>query len=301
MDKHRFPKPLKERDKAIIVSPSGNISSVYIDSVRAVLENWGLRVEVAPHARNRDGRFSGTAEQRLSDLQYAMDDAENRLIFCSRGGYGAMHLLEELDFEVIKKVPKWLVGYSDITALHQAFFKNDIVSVHAPMAKHLSEDDEDDASVYLRNILFGNIPQYETDGNNLNVEGETNGVLFGGNLAVFNSLLSTDFVNIPQNGILFIEDIGEQPYRIDRMIWTLRLAGVFDKINGLIVGSFSDCEEDPLMNYSVNELVKNTVEPYGLPIAFDFPVGHAKKNYPLLHGANMKLKVTKEKVELSKI
>ncbi|GAB6011935.1 S66 peptidase family protein [Viscerimonas tarda] len=298
MVQYLIPQPLKEGDKAVIVSPSGNIDSLYIDKAKSVLEEWGLRVEVAAYARGHNGRFAGTVEQRLADIQTAMDDAGNRLIFCSRGGYGVVHLLEGLDFRKLKASPKWLVGYSDITALHQAFLCHGMASLHAPMCRHLSENEGDKSSMYLKEILFGQIPRYVVESHPLNLEGVADGTLFGGNLAVFCSLLSTNQLTIPSDGILFIEDIGERAYQIDRMMWTLKLSGIFDRIKGLVVGSFTDCAEDPLMYRPVYESIRSVVEKRPIPVAFGFPVGHTKDNYPMLHGGSTKLVVTDNKVEL---
>jgi muramoyltetrapeptide carboxypeptidase len=255
-------------------------------------------MEVAPHARGCYGRFSGTAEERLSDLQTAMDDENLRLIFCSRGGYGAVHLLEKLNFDKLKKSPKWLVGYSDITALHQLFLHHGLVSLHAPMAKHLTEDSLNDASGYLNDILFDRLPHYMVESHPLNIDGEAKGTLFGGNLAVFYSLMATPYITIPRDGILFIEDIGERPHQIDRMFRTLKLSGIFGKIKGLLVGSFTDCVEDPLMSGSIYELIRGIVEEYKIPVAFGFPVGHTAGNYPLLYGGKVKLVVSSRQVEL---
>ena len=224
MKENRLPQFLKKGDKAIIVSPSGNTEIKYIEGAKSVLESWGLNVEIARYATNSLGRFCGTINERLSDLQSAMDDDEAKLILCSRGGYGAVHLIEELNFWKITNNPKWLVGYSDITVIHQAFLRQGIISLHAPMSRHLTEDAKDNASLYLKEILFGNIPEFITEGNILNREGEAEGILFGGNLAVLCSLIGSAYAQFPKDSILFIEDIAEPPYKIDRMIWTFKLA-----------------------------------------------------------------------------
>ena len=299
MNQYIIPQPLKAGDKAVIISPSGSIDSLYVNKAQSVLEKWGLQVKIAPHAQNCTGRFCGTIEERLTDIQTAMDDYNNRMIFCSRGGCGAVHLLDKLNWKKIKQHPKWFVGYSDITALHQAFLKNKLASLHAPMAKHLSENSTDKASMYLKKALFGEIPHYTVNAHPLNIKGTAEGILFGGNLAVFSSLLASNYINVPQGGILFIEDIGEQAYQIDRMIWSLKLSGIFDQIKGIVVGSFTNCEEDPLMYSSIYESIKNIVKEYGIVASFGFPVGHSHENYPLLHGQKMKLHVSNTKVELS--
>ncbi|NDW19739.1 LD-carboxypeptidase [Dysgonomonas sp. 216] len=293
MDKIK-PDLLKKEDKAIIISPSGSVDHAYIHGAKHVLESWGLRVEVAPNAYGKNGRYSGTISERLSDLQNAINDPQAKLILCSRGGYGAVHLLDKLNFDGIKKHPKWVVGYSDITALHLALLKNGIQSVHAPMAKHLTEDCEDMASISLKELLLYKNPHYEIKGHRLNIEGKTEGILFGGNLSVFCSLMGSAYTEVPENGILFLEDIGEYPYRIDRMIWNLKIAGIFDKIKGLIIGSFSEVQNDNQMK-PVYEAIADVVGEYNIPVAFDFPVGHVKENYALIHGGKVHLSVTKEK------
>lgn len=298
MNKTIYPPNLNSGDKAIIISPSGNIDLQYINGACQVLQSWGLVVEIATHAEGQYGRFGGTVDQRIADLQQAMDDPDVRLIFCSRGGYGIVHLLDKLNFERIKKYPKWIVGYSDITALHLALLQDGIVSLHAPMARHLTEDSLDIASSYLKDSLFINMPEYSLDSHSLNREGLVRGKLFGGNLAVLSGLIGTPYMVIPENGILFIEDIGEAPYKIDRMMWQLKLSGILSHISALIIGQFTDCPEDPLMGSTIYESIRDIVKDYNYPLVFNFPVGHVKENYSLLHGAVVELEVSENNVKM---
>lgn len=298
MNKTIYPPNLNSGDKAIIISPSGNIDLQYINGACQVLQNWGLVVEIATHAEGQYGRFGGTVDQRITDLQQAMDDPDVRLIFCSRGGYGIVHLLDKLNFEGIKKYPKWIVGYSDITALHLALLQDGIVSLHAPMARHLTEDSLDIASSYLKDSLFINMPEYSLDSHSLNREGLVRGKLFGGNLAVLSGLIGTPYMVVPENGILFIEDIGEAPYKIDRMMWQLKLSGILSRISALIIGQFTDCQEDPLMGSTIYESIRDIVKDYNYPLVFNFPVGHVKENYSLLHGAVVELEVSENNVKM---
>ena len=298
MNKTIYPPNLNSGDKAIIISPSGNIDLQYINGACQVLQNWGLVVEIATHAKGQYGRFGGTVDQRITDLQQAMDDPDVRLIFCSRGGYGIVHLLDKLNFEGIKKYPKWIVGYSDITALHLALLQDGIVSLHAPMARHLTEDSLDIASSYLKDSLFINMPEYSLDSHSLNREGLVRGKLFGGNLAVLSGLIGTPYMVVPENGILFIEDIGEAPYKIDRMMWQLKLSGILSRISALIIGQFTDCQEDPLMGSTIYESIRDIVKDYNYPLVFNFPVGHVKENYSLLHGAVVELEVSENNVKM---
>lgn len=301
MKKLLFPSKLSKNDKAVIISPSGSTDRVYIDGAKSVLESWGLVVEVAENAYCKHGRFGGTVEQRLSDLQSAMDDEKTRLIFCSRGGYGIVQLLDRLDFTRIREYPKWLVGYSDITALHLAFLQNGIASVHAPMARHLTENMTDAATDYLREVLFSRFVDYTIHPHSLNTTSKVRGRLFGGNLAVLCSLVGTVYMKNISGKILFIEDIAESPYKIDRMMWQLKLSGVLGKIAGLVVGQFTECEEDPLMGRTIYESIKDMVAEYGYPVAFDCPVGHVDDNYPLVCGEKIQLDVDKNKVTIQNI
>ncbi len=298
MNKTIYPPNLNSGDKAIIISPSGNIDLQYIKGACQVLQSWGLVVEIATHAEEQYGRFGGTVDQRIADLQQAMDDPDVRLIFCSRGGYGIVHLLDKLNYEGIKKYPKWIVGYSDITALHLALLQEGIVSLHAPMARHLTEDSLDVASSYLKDSLFINMPDYSLDSHPLNREGLVRGKLFGGNLAVLSGLIGTPYMVVPENGILFIEDIGEAPYKIDRMMWQLKLSGILSHISALIIGQFTDCTEDPLMGSTIYESIRDIVKDYNYPLVFNFPVGHVKENYSLLHGAAVELEVSENNVKM---
>ena len=301
MDMKR-PSPLQSNDKAVIVSPAGRIEESLVTKALSVLRQWGLIAEASENALCRTGRFSGFVEQRLSDLQQAFNDPDVRLIVCSRGGYGVIHLLDKLDFTAIKQNPKWIVGYSDITALHAALQINGIQSVHGPMAKHFSEEGAEDVAVrYTKSILAGQPIKYQVPvarNHYLNRNGRASGGLFGGNLSVFCGLLGTKYAKIPRNGILFIEDIGEAPYKVDRMIYQLKLAGVFEKIGGLVVGQFTDYEEDNEMYATLYESILNAVREYDFPICFDFPVGHVALNFPLIMGARTQLHVKKDEIVL---
>lgn len=298
MKNYISPPLLKKNDKAIIVSPSGSIDPIFIDGAKLVLESWGLEVVESQYARAKEGRFCGTVKQRISDLQQAMDDPDIKMIFCSRGGYGIVHLLEKLNFTEILKYPKWLVGYSDITALHMAFSQRRILSLHAPMARHLTDDADDLASQYMRKQLFEEDQNYTIPVHSLNRNGIAEGYLWGGNLAVLTGLIGTSLANIPDNTILFIEDIGEGAYKIDRMMWQLKLSGILGHLSGLIVGQFADCDEDPLMYSSIYESIKEMVAEYEYPVAFNFPVGHVKDNYPLIYSGKAKLEANTHNVLL---
>lgn len=292
---------LNLNDKVVIVSPSGKISSDYIYNTVSLLQSWGLQVHTSENALKEVGSYSGFVQQRLADLQSAMDDPDVKLIFCSRGGYGAIHLLDQLNFDEIKKNPKWIIGFSDITALHSSFLSHGIMSIHGPMAKHFSDEGKSDLSVlYTKTALTGKPLNYTIPVklSSIKREGKAEGTLFGGNLSVLTSLLGSKFLKVPRNGILFLEDIGERPYKVDRMIYQLKISGILNKIKGLIVGQFTDYEEDTNMYASLYESIFSVVNEFSFPVCFNFPVGHTKINLPLIMGGNVTLIVGKDSIIL---
>ena len=228
-----------------------------------------------------------------------MDDPEIKAILCSRGGYGAIHLIEKLDFTLFREHPKWVIGFSDITALHNLIQFNGFTSLHAPMARHLTVEPEDDpCTLYLKNILSGKLPEYYSRRHVLNKLGTAHGILRGGNMAVFHGLRGTPY-DIPAEGtILFIEDVSERPHAIERMMYNLKLGGVLEKLSGLIIGQFTEYEEDRSLGKVLYAALADLVQEYDYPVCFNFPVGHVTNNLPLINGAEVKFTVGKKSVEL---
>lgn len=294
-----LPAFLQPGDQVRIITPSGTIQSSYIDGAISTLQNWGLQVTEGRYAREAYGRFGGTKVQRTADLQEAIDDINVRAILCSRGGYGLAQIIDSIDFSEFIKNPKWLIGFSDVTVLHNAISRFEIASIHAIMAKHLTELAPDsDQVLLLKNTLFGTLPHYQIASHQLNREGEATGRLIGGNLSVFSALRGTQFDLAFDGNILFVEDIAENPYHIDRMMQNLRMSGALSKISGLIVGQFSDCEEDPSMNQTIAEIILSAVSDYSYPVCFNFPAGHVDYNLSLVLGQNAVLKVNQTTVLL---
>lgn len=294
-----LPPPLNEGDKVVILSPSGKIDRLFLRGAQRRLESWGLKVVLGKHAGSSSGRYAGTIKQRLEDFQTAMDDKEVKAILCSRGGYGAIHIMDKLNFDRFRKHPKWMIGFSDITALHNLFQQNGFASLHALMARHLTvEPAEDPCTLHLRNILFGNLPAYSVKKHVLNHQGTARGTLRGGNMAVFCGLRGTPY-DLPAEGtILFIEDISERPHSIERMIYNLKLGGVLERLSGLIIGQFTEYEEDRSLGKELYRALADLVKEYDYPICFNFPVGHVTDNLPLIEGAEVELTVGKKRVEL---
>lgn len=299
MNSLTLPPYLNEGDKVAIVSPSSKIDKSFLKGAKKRLESWGLKVVMSKYSGAASGRYAGTVKQRLSDLQKMMDDPEIKAILCSRGGYGAVHLMDALDFTLFREHPKWLMGFSDITALHNLVQFNGFASLHSPMARHLTVEPENDpSSLYLKSILFGELPEYSYRRHRLNRQGTVHGILRGGNMAVFYGLRGTPY-DIPAEGtVLFIEDISERPHAIERMMYNLKLGGVLKKLSGLIIGQFTEYEEDRSLGKDLYGALADLVEEYDYPVCFNFPVGHVTNNLPLINGAEVELNVGKKTTEL---
>ena len=290
----KYPKFLKPKDRVAIVSPAGAVDADLIDGACQTLISWGLVPVVGSYAKGRCNRFSGTDDQRLFDLQQALDDPTIAAILCGRGGYGTLRIVDKLDFSQFAKSPKWVIGFSDITALHARIEKEGFASLHGVMAKALAHSSDNCLAVEaLHRALFA-LPSYHEQRNEMNVKGEALGELVGGNLSLLYALQGTPYAIQPKGKILFIEDLSERMYHIDRMIQALRIAGVFRGIEGLIVGRFTDIDADAAFG-SVEQVVMNALDGRRIPVAFNFPVGHITDNMPLVHGADARLKIDSEK------
>jgi len=294
-----IPPFLKPNDQIRILSPSGTVNPEFIDGSIKVLKAWGLTVTEGKYARAEYGRFAGTKEQRTADLQHALDDPSVKAILCSRGGYGLAQIIDRLDFTAFAISPKWLIGFSDISILHTAISNLGIASIHGIMGMHLSKLPVDSEQVQnLKNILFGKPLVYNIPGEPNNRIGKVRGILIGGNLSVLIGLRGSKFDLKYQNAILFIEDVGEKPYQIDRLIQNLRLSGILGQLSGLIVGQFSECGEDPSMMQTMQEVILAAVNEYDYPVCFNFPAGHVDYNLPIILGAEVSLNVSRNGVEL---
>ncbi len=301
MKKNIFPPFLQEGDTVAIVSPAGKIDKRFLAGAKKRLESWGLAVDIGKHAGSSHGMFAGTVKQRMADFQRALDDVNEKAILCSRGGYGAIHLIDRLDFTRFRESPKWLLGFSDITLLHALFQTNGYASLHSPMARHFTvEPREDESLFFLKELFFGRLPRYTCGPHRLNRTGKARGVLRGGNLAVLAGLRGTPYDIEPENSVFFLEDIGERPYQIDRMMNNLRLGGILDKLSGLIIGQFTEYgQEDKSLGKELYTILSGLTESYGYPVCYDFPVGHITRNYPLICGSEVEFIVEKGKVMLN--
>ena len=294
-----IPRSLGPGAKIAIVSPSSIIKPQNVYNALPVLRDRGWEPVVSPHAFDRHGSFAGTADNRYSDLADALTDPGVDAILCSRGGYGAVHLLERLARLPLEDTPKWLIGFSDISALHALLTSRGIASIHAPMAKALADHGGDNAdNRALLDFLAGEGLEYSLEPSPMNRPGDATGLLVGGNLSVISDLVGTPFDVIKPRRILFIEDVNEPIYKIERMLYQLRLSGVLADLAGLIVGKFSGCAPDADFA-SVNNIVADLTRDYSYPVAYDIPVGHVTHNIPLVCGAACSLSVGESSVEIS--
>lgn len=282
-----------------IISPSGVIDPLYIDQAAARLRSWGFDVSEGQYARCQAGRFAGTDEQRIADIVQAFNDQPD-FILCSRGGYGLQRILSDLQSPIsnlrsaisnIQSPIPTLIGFSDITALHQLCGLQGWQSIHGLMCKHIATLPEDSEPLRaFRRLLEGDSLSYPLPQHPLNRNGNVSGYLCGGNLSVLYGLQGTPYSlqalmdTRAAQPILFIEDIAERHYHIDRMMNNLKMSGVLARLGGLIVGQFSDCEDDPSMGGTVYDTIRHAVDEYDYPVYFNFPAGHVDNHFPLVFG-----------------
>lgn len=299
----KTPPYLKKGDTIGLVCPAGFMTlEKCAECIRVLKEEWGYKVKVgATVGGNSETYFSGTDEERLHDFQNMLDDDEVQAVLCARGGYGMGRIIDQVNFKKFKKKPKWIIGYSDITVLHAHLYSNYYISsLHAPMAAAFNDAGYINRYVQsLRNALEGKWAKYSCDGHELNRSGEAIGELVGGNLALLSTVVGTDSDIKTRGRILFLEDIGEYLYNIDRMMYQLKRSGKLSKLAGLIIGGFSEVKDtDRPFGKQVYEIIHDVIKEYDYPVCFNFPVSHEKENYALKIGTGYKLKVGKSKVLL---
>ncbi len=298
----RIPPYLQKDDTIGLVCPAGAMPVEKVsECIRVLNEDWGFRTKVGKTVGNQFNYFSATDEERLADFQQMLDDDEVKAVLCARGGYGMGRIIEQIDFKKFKKQPKWIIGYSDITVLHSHLYTNYRIStLHAAMAAAFNDDGYKSEYVQsLKNALEGKKLKYQCPVHEFNRKGEAVGELIGGNLALLAHLVGTGSDIKTRGRILFIEDIGEYLYNIDRMCWQLKRSGKLSKLAGLIIGGFTDVKDtERPFGQTAYEIIRDIVKEYDYPVCFGFPVSHDKENYALKVGVGYKLKITKTKVTL---
>lgn len=298
-----LPEALHEGDKIAIIAPATVCKSEYIDGAADFLRREGFEPVLMPHVKGpADGTYASSLADRLADFRAAWSDSEVKCVLCARGGYGCNHLIPHLSPEFLRANPKWLIGFSDVSALHAMLLHAGIASIHGPMAKHLATEPEQYCTRAMMRILReGPVTEYFAAPDPRNTCGEAEGHLVGGNLAVLNGLAATpyDIFEIPEgeDRILFIEDIAEPIYKVERVLRRLAMAGQLQGLRALILGHFT--EYNPDKNHSSVEemterLYREMPEAFPPVLAFGLPVGHTSDNVPLVESARVHLSVTRE-------
>ena len=298
----KIPPYLQKGDTIALICPAGFMPVEKIsECTRIINEDWGFTTKVGMTIGRQYHYFSGTDEERLEDFQHMLDDSNVKAILCARGGYGISRIIDKLDFTRFKENPKWIIGFSDVTVLHSHIYRNYYIStLHGPMANAFNEEGYKNEYVQsLRHALEGKKIKYQVKQHEFNRKGAAIGELVGGNLSLLAHLAGTDSDLKTKGRILFIEDVGEYLYNIDRMMYQLKRSGKLDKLAGLIVGGFTDMKDtERPFGQTVLEIIRDAVAEYDYPVCFDFPVSHEKENYALKIGVGYKLKVGKNKVTL---
>ena len=292
------PPYLKAEDKVALISPAYWVPQEALQMAAEVIKGWGLQPVIGPHTNNLNvNAYAGTADERAADLLWALEDDTIKAVICSRGGYGSIHLLNRIPVECYQQHPKWLVGHGDITMLLYAIAFAGVMCIHGPMAFQIASAQEPATSI-IRNILFGTIPQYRIQGNAYNRVGHAEGILIGGNLSSYSTVAGTKIhLACKHDIILFIEEVEESLHDIDRLFYMLRLQYDFEKIKGIIFGTFSSIKYD-LQYGSVEQMLIAHLHDYEIPVCCGFPVG-SNSCIPLIEGAPCSLDVSLDKVVLT--
>ena len=291
-----MPPFLKAGDTIAVISPSSTPDSLTVAKGCDALRAWGFVPLVGTHALDNYHNFAGKADERASDLLWALRDSTVKAIMCSRGGDGAVQVIRSIPLCEFRRYPKWILGFSDATALHSAEVSAGVMSIHSTMCDGISaQGRRDSVNAILRGLLLGEMPRYQVPAHPLNQQGEAEGILVGGNFSVFCGLAGSDydFLNRADEGlILFIEDTGESMSKVDRMLHQLEIRGILSKFKGIVVGHFSKYKSPENGFADMYEMLHEYLQHLHIPVCYDFPVGHhSTYNYPLIEGYKVRLKI----------
>ena len=298
-----MPAALKAGDTIAVVSPSSTPDSMTVVKGCQTLREWGFVPVVGPHALSNWHGFAGTADERAADMLWALRDSTVKAILCSRGGDGAVQVLQRIALNEFYNHPKWVMGFSDATALHSAEVAAGVMSIHCSMCDGISlRGERDSVNAVLRRLLQGELPGYQVPAHPFNQRGEAEGILVGGNLSVLCGLAGSDydFLNRVDEGlILFIEDTGEGLSKVDRMLHQIEIRGILSKLKGVVVGHFSKYKSPENGFADMYDMLHEYLQHYGIPVCYDFPVGHhSGLNYPMVEGCRARFKVGDEGTSL---
>ena len=305
-EKLTSPPYLKVGDTIAIVAPAGILKGrqATIQQAQKLAESWGLKVVIGKNIYSQNNHFAGTDDERCQDFQDALDNKKVKAIWAARGGYGSVRILDMLDFTEFNKHPKWVIGYSDITAFHNHIHNLGFETLHAMMPTSLEEKPEEiiETIASFKKALFGENVNYEIPSSTYNrslSSKEIKGELIGGNLAILTSMLGSKSQLKTENKILFIEEIGEYKYSIDRMLQSLKRAGYFTKVNAVIVGDMSLIKKNTTnWGSSIEQLILDVI-PEDIPVLFDFPAGHEAENRAMIFGRNVQLVIGSKQYSVS--
>ena len=284
--KTKAPAYLKAGDKVALISPAYYTSDENVQKAAEVLRNWGFNPVIGPNVgKTYAGKYAGTVEERLADLRWALKDPDIKAIICNRGGYGTIQLIDKLKKSDFTKRPTWVVGFSDITTLHEISTCAGLMSIHGTMGTFMAASGgKDTSSIVMRDMLLGKIPRYIMPANEMNINGSATGTLVGGNLMTFTPVVgsSADALKY-DNIILFIEEVEESMHNIDRQVNMLQKSGIMDRVKGVILGEFTDCGSE--FDYSIQKMLTDFFAQFSIPVIVDFPAGHGDINMRLIMGA----------------
>jgi len=292
------PPKLKEGDLIYITAPAKATDSASVFYAKTFLEEKGFRVLLSKHCLGEYRYFSGTDEERTADMQFGIDHPEIKAILSARGGYGCVRIVDEINWANMLREPRWLIGFSDITVFHHRLMRLGVQSIHGSMPLNFEKNTSEALDSILK-ILRGEDPVITCPANDSNKHGVAKGVLIGGNLSIVFSMLGTDDTYIFDDSILFLEDIAEQLYHLDRMFFALKKTGALSKIKGLIIGGMTDLEDtDNPTGFTLEEIVSSHFTYSKIPICYHFPIGHFSDNRAVIVGAQVKLTVDESTAEL---
>jgi muramoyltetrapeptide carboxypeptidase len=294
-----IPSKLTRGDKIGIISTARKISLEELSPAINTLESWGLEVVLAENLFEEDNQFAGAVKQRTTDLQSMINNDKIKAILCARGGYGTVQIIDNIDFTNLKKNPKWIVGYSDVTVLHSHLHNLGVASMHATMPKNFATNTKD-ALKSLKKSLFREGTIVECDPHPFNKKGRIEAEIVGGNLSILYSLLGSDSDIDTDGKILFMEDLDEYLYHIDRMIMNLKRNGKFENLKALIVGGMSDMNDNDIpFGKTAEQIILEHTKDYDFPICFGFPAGHINDNSAIVFGVKSLLEISAKKVRLT--